>query len=281
MPHTIHVSVVPTGPPEAEIVSLAAMINFLRINLPAGATDSTGDPNTDNTIKALIVGARQLLERHTWRSLAKKPYMQYMDSFPRHHYAGYSVLGARRIHNRGHHREHMGIKIWYPPLIECDRIIYIGIDGEEHTLVSGTDFQVDFSSEPARLYPLQSQFWPETMYGIVNAVRIPFTAGYEVQSASEPEGEAEIEAFPEPETDAVSNVSATQQVTQYSVDRTIPEDLVLAVKQTVVHWYQNRDPVVAQAGGGGKFNTLPLHVEQIMEAYRCWDWALLQEGTGS
>jgi hypothetical protein len=277
MPHSIRVSVVPAGPPEAEIVSLAAMINFLRINLPAGVTNSTGDENTDNTIKALIVGARQLLERHTWRSLAKKPYVQYMDSFPRSHFGGYGLAGARRVHNRGHHREHMGIKLWYPPLISCDELTYVGLDGLDHVLVSGTHFQVDFSSEPARLYPLEGQFWPETMYGVANAVRIPVTAGYEVQSSEEPAGEAEIEAVPEPETDAVADVLATEQVKAYTIDRTVPEDLVLAIKQTVVHWYQNRDPVVAQAGGGGHFNPLPLHVEQIMEAYRCWDWALLQE----
>jgi hypothetical protein len=279
MPHSIHVSVIPAGPPEAEIVSLGAMLNFLRITQPAGTTTPTsGDPVTDDLINALIVGARQMLEQHTWRSLAKKNYVQYMDTFPHWHYDGYgAVSGARRIYNRGHHREHQAIKLWYPPLISCNQITYIGLDGNSYSLTSGTDFQVDFATEPGRILPLEGQFWPDTMYGVANAVQIAYTAGYEVQSAEEPAGETDDEAVGEPETEQVSNHAATQQVASYSVDRTIPEPLVTAVKMLVVHWYQNRDSVTLTPGAGGVHTGLPWHIDQMAETYRCWDWALGQE----
>jgi len=281
MPNTIHVSVVPAGPPETEIVSRTAAIKFLNITPVAGAAaGSTGDPLIDELLDALVVGARQMLEKHLWRSLAKKPYIQYMDSFPRGHYGGYgSGSGAAaHIYNRGHHRQHQGIKIWYPPLIECASIIYIDLNGTPQTLTSGKDFQVDVASEPGLLYPLAGQPWPGTLHGAANAVQINFTAGYEIESAEEPPGEADIEAVPEPETEQVSDVpDSVDEVTSYTIDRTIPEPIVLAVKQLLVLWYQNRDPIIAQPGAGGKFSSLPLHIAQIMEAYRCWDWALLQE----
>jgi len=279
MPHPIHVSVVAAGQPEAEIVSRTAAINFLRFTLPDPTNPTTtGSEQTDDLIDALIVGARELLEKHTWRALAKRDFVQYMDTFPHNHYDSYgAVSGARRVYNRGYRRQRQGIKIWYPPLINCEQIIYIGLDGLEHTLVSGTDFQVDYASEPARIYPLQSQFWPDTMYGVINAVRIPFTAGYEVQSAEEPAGQTDIEAVPEPEINQVEDSLATQQVKSYSIDRTIPQPLATAVQQLVVHWFQDRNVIVAQAGAGGKFNALPWHVEQMVQAYRCFDHAMTME----
>src|SRR5437763_5901059 len=103
MPHPIHVSVVPSGSPEAEIVSLTAAISFLRITTPDPTT--TGHEQTDDLIKALIVGARELLERHTWRSLAKRNFVQYMDTFPHHHFDYYGAgSGVRNVYNRGDHR---------------------------------------------------------------------------------------------------------------------------------------------------------------------------------
>jgi hypothetical protein len=277
MPKPINTSVVATGQPEAEIVSLTAMLKFLNITQPTPGT--SGDPLLDETIEALIVGARQMLEKHLWRSLAKRTFVQYMDTFPHHSYDAFGAMsGARRIYNRGHHRDRQAIKLWYPPLISCNQITYIDLSGTPQTLTSGTDFQVDFASEPGRVFPLAGEFWPDTMYGVANAVQIAFTAGYEVESLEEPQGETDIESVPEPETNEVSNLAGIDQVVSYSPDRTVPEPVVLAVKQLVTLWFQNRDPLIAQAGAGGKFATLPLHVEQIMEAYRCWDWALVNEG---
>lgn len=279
MPRPIHVSVVPAGPPEAEIISRTAAINFLRFTLPNSLDPTTtGNEQTDNLIDALIVGARELLEKHCWRSLAKRNFVQYMDTFPHHHFDSYgAVSGARRVYTRGGRRDALGIKIWYPPLINCEQIIYIGLDGAEHTLVSGTDFQVDYASEPGRIFPLQSAYWPDTLYGAVNAVRIPFTAGYEVQSTEEPAGQVDVEGAAEPEVDRVENPSVTGQVTTYTIDRTIPQPLATAVQQLVVHWFQDRNVVIAQAGAGGKFAPLPWHIEQMVQAYRCFDHALVNE----
>jgi len=279
MPRPIHVSVVQTGQPEAEIVSRTAAINFLRLTLPNQLDGTTtGNTQTDELIDAFIVGARELIERHCWRSLAKRNFVQYMDTFPHHHFDSYgSVSGARRVYTRSGRHEKMGIKIWYPPLIECDQITYIGTDGASHTLVSGTDFQVDFASEPARIFPLRNAFWPDTMHGVINAVQIPFVAGYEVQSTAEPAGQTDVEGFPEPEVNSVANVGATEQIVSYTADRTIPQPLATAVQQLVVHWFQDRNVVIAQAGAGGKFAPLPWHIEQMVEAYRCFDHALANE----
>ncbi len=240
-PIPLRPSVVIVGPVEAEIVSLSAMRTALKV--------TPTDTSQDDYISSLIVSARVHAERHTHRSLSKKPYLMSLSRFPN--------VNFDRTDR---------INLWYPPLTKEISIKYIDIDGAEQTLTSGADFQVDFAGEPGRVAPLPSQFWPQTKWGALNAVRIFYTAGYEVNSNLRPPSDALDTGVTEPETDTVTT-PGDNQVSTLDVDRTIPNDISLAIKELVIHWYQNRAPVVTIAGAGGVHQILPWHVEKILD-----DW---------
>ncbi len=63
-----------------------------------------------------------------------------------------------------------------------------------------------------------------------------------------------------------------KQITEYQTEIAIPPNLYMALLQLVVHWYQNRDPVVVQAGAGGIHTTLPMHIQEIIDSERVWDF---------
>jgi hypothetical protein len=263
-------SALPAGPPEAEILSLDAAKLFLNL---------FNDVTKDDLVTSLIIAARQEAEEYTWRSLAKKPYIQTLDHFPGHRDFGFVGSIQRRVYIRdygyGLGIKHQTIKLRNPPLISAQGISYIGQDGVPHTLLPGADFQVDVINEPGRIAPLPGGVWPLITPGVFNAVQVFYTAGYEVKSnlleAADP---VNIDKG-EPETEAITGApTPPQQVISYTVDRTIPTAIITAIKQLVVHRFQNRDPVVVQAGAGGIKIPLPWHVEQTLNTYRCWDFAI-------
>lgn len=261
-------SSIPVGPPEAEILSRDAAKLFLNL---------FNDDTKNDLVDSLIIAARQEAEEYTWRSLAKKPYIQTLDRFPGHHDTGFVGSIQRRVYIRGEGLgyHHQVIKLRNPPLISVDNITYIAQDGEEHNLFPGRDFQVDVISEPGRIAPLPGGVWPLITPGVLNAVRIFYTAGYEVKSTLEQSADPTAQDSPQPETETFSGApTPPRQVILYTVDRTIPTAIVTAIKQLVVHRFQNRDPVVVQAGAGGIKLPLPWHVEQTLNTYRCWDFAL-------
>lgn len=235
-------SVVIVGEVETEIVSLPAMRTALKV--------TPSDTSQDDYINSLIVSARVHAERHTHRSLSKKPYLMNLSRFPN--------LFADRTNK---------INLWYPPLTGPISIKYIDINGAQQTLVSGTDFQVDFAGEPGRVAPIAQTAWPVTKFGVMNAVQIFYTAGFEAGSTLRQTADSDESNVTEPETETVHTAPADSQVTSLEVDRTIPNDIVLAIKELVIHWYQNRAPIVTIAGAGGTHQVLPWHVEKILN-----DW---------
>lgn len=235
-------SVVTVGAPEAEIVSLSAMKEFLREPADQNANDAR--------IQSLIVSARVHAEKHTHRSLVRKPYLMVLSRFPN--------LYCDRTDK---------INLWNPPLVGPVEIKYIDINGNEQVIRSGSGFQVDFAGEPGRIAPLYGTCWPTTRARVMNAVRIFYTAGYSVAATERPDGDAETETEEQPETEEVQEIPADSQVTTYEIDRTIPNDLVNGVMQLVTHWYFNRDPVIAEPGAGGDYSILPFHVQKILDDY--------------
>jgi len=161
----------------------------------------------------------------------------------------------------------LAIKLWYPPLVAVTQLSYIGQDGQSRNLVAGTDFQFDPASEPGIIQPLPGEVWPLTLRHAKSAVQIFYIAGYETRSDDRIAGEAEDANVHEPESLTVDAIDPPRQVITYELDLTIPEPLVLAVKQLVLHWYQNRDLVIAQPGAGGKFTPLPQHVLELIEDF--------------
>src|ERR1019366_6132065 len=130
----------------------------------------------------------------------------------------------------------------------------------------GDGFQVDFAGEPGRVAPPAQQCWPPTKWGVLNAVRIFYTAGYETASTLRLSPDAVSTNVDEPEIDAVDE-PGDSQVGTWTIDRAIPNDLVNALMQLAAHWYQNRIPIVTIAGAGGTHVVLPWHVEKILDDY--------------
>jgi hypothetical protein len=58
------------------------------------------------------------------------------------------------------------------------------------------------------------------------------------------------------------------QITQVSFDISIPQNLYIAVLQLIVHWYQNRDVIIA----GGAHTPLPMHLQSIIDLERVLDF---------
>jgi hypothetical protein len=257
------------SPPESEPVALQAMIDYLRLGRTEG-----DNPSDDNLILSLISAARETAEVHTGKSICKKDYLQVHDGFREWHRDGAhaaSYIGNRASTSIFHHPQ--SIKLFYPPLNYVAKIEYVDPGGVLQTLQPGVAFQVDPVSQPGRVAPLPGEAWPLTMLHAKNAVQIFFNAGFEVESSEEPAGDPNVASAPEPEVLDVSDSPVVDQVPSYLLNRTCPSRMLLAIKQLVVHWYQNRDPVIAQAGGGGKFNALPFHVEALLDSERCIDYA--------
>lgn len=264
------------GPPEAEIVSLPAMLKFLRIPVHDDGTRIFTDAQDDDLVRSLITGARYFAEIYTCKSLAKKRYVQFMDSFP---YFTDTLLSqmayppsyyALPRYSTTLWNYSQLIKLYYPPLCEVEKIELVDTNGNLVKLLPHKDFQVDYANEPARIFPLPGQNWPPVMY-VANAVAIYYTAGYEVESTEEPTEDPTAQIVTEPENLGLSGF--TQQRGQYPLDRTIPAHMLLAIKQLVTHWYQNRDAVVVQAGAGGIHQPLPYHIESILDSERMIDFA--------
>lgn len=251
--------IIKAGAPDNEVISLKAMKNYLGVDIA-----TTKD---DNTIRRMIIASRQHCENATKKSLVKKQYVQYMDDFPRTSDCGPYVRDKKRPRS---------IKVYWPPLISVDSFQYIDTGGIKRNLRSGEDYQIDFASEPAILKPMPLQLWPIAAYDTVNALAIAFTAGYEPFSDGRDDEATQGfdgTAVSEPETNQIDRPIPSLQGT-YDVDRSIPENLSLAVQQLVAHWYKNKTPINAIAGAGGHFVPLPLHVQDLLAGETCDDFAV-------
>lgn len=82
------------------------------------------------------------------------------------------------------------IELPWAPLIGIDSVGYTDTD-EAAQVVATTEYEVDTTSEPGRVRPLSSKFWP-SIGTRFNPVKIQYRAGYE--TVGSPQGEAEYQA---------------------------------------------------------------------------------------
>ena len=139
-----------TTQPAAEPVSLAEMKLHLKVESSVTADDTL--------IETLIMAAREWCEQYQNRSYIEQTIILKMDCF-----------------------ENV-IKLPAPPLIgiAADGIKYLDSNGAEQTL-SPTIYDVFSTCEPAEIRLAYNQTWPTT-YSVKHAVRITYTAGYELTS---------------------------------------------------------------------------------------------------
>jgi uncharacterized phiE125 gp8 family phage protein len=119
------------------------------------------------------------------------------------------------------------LRIPRPPLQEIDSIKYTPKNGSLTTF-SSDNYIVDTDSEPGRVVLKSGESWPGDTLQIVNGVEIQFDAGYGDEASD------------------------------------VPEDLILAMKLMIGHWYENREDVVL----GTVARSIPLGAEMLLWPYR-------------
>jgi hypothetical protein len=252
--------------PMCEPVALADMKNFCRVE--ASMTED------DSLISVLITGARQYCERFTRRYFINTGLVQCLDSFP--YYT--DTVASQQAYPPAYYslprysttlwNYSQMIKLFYSRLAKVTSIIYIGTDGEPHTLnpeaASDTftaDFVFDPLSEPPRLFPNPGEYWPPCLYA-PNAVEIHYICGYNNEAAIAAALTAFGNTSPAPNSAAMS----AQEALLRQAD--VPSALKISIMMLVAHWYENREAVVAQA-----LTKAPQGVEMLLWNYRVLDMA--------
>jgi hypothetical protein len=131
-----------------------------------------------------LQAAREACEAYSGRATVSTRYTQVLDRFPiflgNEAIVGYPVLPAPIVHGSNIwplSPSIVSIPLMRSPLISVQSFSYFDTQGNQQTLVENTDFVKDVISEPPRLNPVPSGFWPTTQYR-APAVTITFSAGY-------------------------------------------------------------------------------------------------------
>lgn len=130
----------------------------------------TGITADDTLIKALIRGARRLVEQKTQRQIVAGRWKLVLDSFP-----GPSLMGVP--FGKPFSLPEHAILIPKTPVLQIVSIQYTAMDGTIQTLVAGTDYVVDLASEPVRITPPFGKIWPIPLPQI-GAVSATFDIGH-------------------------------------------------------------------------------------------------------
>lgn len=268
--------------PDSEPVSLNTMRDFLR--LPANNSSPFVPTPDDLTIGVLTTAAREYIEDCTGLMLAPRTVVQSLDSFPFYPYSrepygtlygvgalslyfGYGPILPTPIPPYGMNQNgHLPFEIILlgNPVTAVDRIVYIGSDGESHTLLPGRDFVADMTSFPARVTPLPGAVWPQCTLG-ANNVQVFFSCGYDtdptaVETVSDTADTTQSpDVVPDPPEQQASSTFVTG----------IPRKLITAILLLVSHWYFNRDAVV-----GGSATQVPHSLQAIIETNKVLDFTL-------
>ena len=214
------------GLPVAEPVSLAQMKTHLRL-----ASSYTAE---DSNILGFIQGAREEAEAASGLCLAQRQFEQVLDSFPYFTDTIQSQLAyppsfysLPRYSTTLWNYSQM-IKLQQAPAVSVDLLTYVGTDGNEHTLVSGSDFIFDPMTKLPRIFPMVGQYWPACLY-TPNAVLIKFTAGY----SPDPAAVVTI-GLPSP------TPVPTNQQDSYTISIGILQRFVTGIMNLVAFDFQNR-----------------------------------------
>lgn len=115
-----------------------------------------------------------------------------------------------------------------PPLRSVTSIQYVDTAGDTQTLAS-TGYRVDTATLPGRIEPAYGESWPSTR-DVSGAVTVTFIAGYGGASS-------------------------------------VPEEIKLAMRLMVGHWYEHREPVAV----GNIVSDIPMSVDALLSHHRFTD----------
>jgi uncharacterized phiE125 gp8 family phage protein len=164
----------------------------------------------DADVLALIRAARQRAEKETERALVTQTLRLTLDRFPDVGYYGRRSIAtawgrtATRTPDVGSLFDGELIYLPRPALQSVLGVTYVDTQGVTQTL-DPSAYQVDAESEPGRLMPAYGQVWPATRDQL-NAAAVTYLAGY---------GDAAA----------------------------VPEEIKLAMRLMIGHWYEHREEV--------------------------------------
>jgi hypothetical protein len=185
--------------PVLEPVTLTEACDFLRV----------AEGSDDAVIQSLIVAARRWCEAYTQRRFITQTLRLLMDFFPG--YIDMKVAGEKVSSPfvSGANAVLVGIRyaimLPCPPVTSIVQFTYQDANGNPVTMVDGTNYIKDLSSQPARLMPPFGQMWPVARV-IANAVQVDYVCGYGADPA------------------------------------TVPDMIKIAIKLLVSNWYEKRLP---------------------------------------
>jgi len=154
--------------PSVEPVTLAQAKQQLRLD--AGFTDD------DNYVSALIVAARQYVEKVTHRAIFNRKMLLTLDYFP---WPGWGSTTGSTAHDYFMHWYYRGltIRLPLPAAVSVESLSYLANDGVTVTTIDPSKYTVDVTSEPALIAPVPGYTWPYQQNYIPGQVRVRFTAG--------------------------------------------------------------------------------------------------------
>lgn len=138
-----------TTAPATEPLSLDEAKDHLRVDIA----------DHDTRITALIVSARECVERVTGRALITQTLTLTLDAFPCD-----------------------GIELPRAPVSSITSVTYKDTSGATQTLDTAA-YQYDLSDVTPRIVPAPGYVWPSTEYGRLAAVTVVYVAGYGAASA--------------------------------------------------------------------------------------------------
>lgn len=184
----------------------------------------------DALISALITAAREYCENYTHRAFFTQTWQLSLDYFP-----FWSPSGT--IDTRSHasfplydaYYSQIAIRLPRPLLTSVQSITYIDTQNQQQTLPA-EDYFVDVNSEPGRIVPAATTYWPYTSMYLPGSVKVTYTAA----------------SFGDGVTINVMPVGITQ-----------------AMLLMIGHLYANRE-----ASSDKAMTTIPLGVACLLDPYR-------------
>jgi hypothetical protein len=271
--------------PSIEPVSLDQAKLHLRVDID----------DDDDYISALIIAARQLIEKTTHRAIFNRKMILTLDYFP---WPGWGSTTGSTAHDYFLHAYFRGltIRLPFPAAVSVDSLTYLANDGVTVETIPPSNYTVDLISEPARISPVPGFTWPYQQSYIPGQVRVNFTAGTYELAVTEPftvpnaapftytlQQAAKLITF-SGVTDAngkpvtCSNTSgaltfdpslAGQTYTANYTVNNCPQTIYFAMLLLIGHWYGHRMAVTADA-----LKEVPMAVESLLanEVFDTFDW---------
>lgn len=182
----------------------------------------------DTLIDALVTTARRFVENYTGRALITQTWAQWLDRFPDHGKHTQWWDGTREGPvSMLNPPDARRLSLFRAPVVSLTSIKTYAPDDTEATF-DAASYILDDSQEIPQVVLRDGYTWPVNLR-VAKAIKIEFVAGY---------GDADD----------------------------VPADMILAMKQLVAHWYENRE-----AASENAMSEIPLGAKLLLDAYRVVD----------